>query len=170
MKAILFALAASLAAAAPAAAADTTAGTITIKRPWTRVTPPGAKVAGGFMTITNTGKEADRLVGGSAAISGRVEVHEMNMDGGVMKMREVAGGLEIKPGQSVVLMPGSYHVMFMDLKETPVAGTPVKGTLKFEKAGSVDVAYDVAPLGAKSPDDKAPSKAMDHKDMKHGHH
>lgn len=151
---IALALGLGLGFAGPASAAEITAGTLSIKQPWTRVTPPGAKVAGGFMTITNTGKETDRLIGGSALISGRLEVHEMSMDGGVMKMREVAGGLEIKPGETVVLKPGSYHVMFMELKEGLEAGKPVKGTLVFEKAGTVEVSYEVAPLGAKSPDDK----------------
>lgn len=155
--------------ATPALAADATVGPISIKQPWTRATPPGAKVAGGFMTITNTGKEADRLIGGTATIAGHLEVHEMSMDGGMMKMRELAGGLEIKPGQSVVLKPGSYHVMFMDLKSSPAAGAPVKGTLKFEKAGSVDISYDVAPLGAKSPDDKD-TGAAGSKGANHGHH
>ncbi len=168
MKSLLATLALGLATlVTPAIAADVTVGSIAVNQPWTRVTPPGAKVAGGFMTITNTGKDADRLVGGSADIAGRLEVHEMSMDGGVMKMRELAGGLEIKPGQSVVLKPGSYHVMFMDLKTSPAAGTPVKGTLKFEKAGSVAVAYDVAPLGAKSPDDKGGSGS---KGGNHGQH
>lgn len=161
--------------ASPASAGDAAVGSIAVKQAWTRVTPPSAKVAGGFMTITNNGKETDRLIGGSAAIAGRLEVHEMAMDGGVMKMREVAGGLEIKPGQSVVLKPGSYHVMFMDLKSEPVAGTPVTGTLKFEKAGSVDIAYDVAPLGAKSLDDKTAGTASgtgsgSGKGGHHGHH
>jgi copper(I)-binding protein len=153
---------------AAAEAADVTAGSLSIAQPWTRATPPGAKVAGGFMTITNNGKEADKLVGGSAAFAGHIEVHEMSMDGGVMKMRELANGLEIKPGQSVVLKPGSFHVMFMELKGPVAEGAPVKGTLKFEKAGSVDVAYEVAPLGAKSLDDKGSTAAG--KGGHNGHH
>lgn len=145
-------------------AGDITLGELVVSKPWTRVTPPGAKVAGGFLTITNKGKVADRLVGGTVDIAGRMEVHEMTMDGGVMKMREVAGGLEIKPGETVELKPGGYHVMFMDLKSNPVEGTQVKGTLKFEKAGEAHIAYDVAPLGAKS------AAGMDHGTMGHGAH
>ncbi|MCB1520391.1 MAG: copper chaperone PCu(A)C [Hyphomicrobiaceae bacterium] len=151
--------------AVPASARDITAGDLVISNPWTRVTPPGAKVAGGFLTITNNGKEADRLIGGSAVISHRLEVHEMSMEGGIMKMQEVAGGLEIKPGATVVLKPGSYHVMFLDLKASPVEGTPITGTLKFEKAGEVTIAYDVAPLGAKS--SEAGHEGMQH-EMKSG--
>ncbi len=159
----------TIAAVAPAVhAADVTAGNLAIAQPWTRATPPGAKVAGGFMTITNNGKEADKLLGGSATFAGHIEVHEMSMDGGIMKMRELSNGLEIKPGQSVVLKPGSFHVMFMELKGPVAEGAPVKGTLKFEKAGSVDVAYDVAPLGAKSLDDKGGAAAG--KGGHNGHH
>lgn len=147
-----------------ARAGDVTIGDLVISKPWTRVTPPGAKVAGGFVTITNKGKSADRLIGGTAEIAGHLEVHEMTMDAGVMKMREVAGGLEIKPGETVELKPGSYHAMLMDLKSSPVEGTPVKGTLKFEKSGEAKIAYDVAPLGAKTAD------GMDHNNMNHDTH
>lgn len=146
----------------PATAADVTIGDLVISHPWTRVTPPGAKVAGGYVTITNKGKATDHLVGGTAAIADHIEVHEMSMDGGVMKMRELKDGLEIKPGATVELKPGGYHVMFMGLKSGPVEGTPVKGTLKFKKAGEAEVAYDVAPLGAKS------AGGMDHGTMNHG--
>lgn len=150
--------------ATPALAGEVTVGDLVISKAWTRVTPPGAKVAGGFLSITNKGKNPDRLLGGTAEIAGRMEVHEMTMDAGVMKMREVAGGIEIKPGATVELKPGGYHVMFMDLKSSPVEGKPVSGTLKFEKAGDAKIAYDVAPLGAKSD-----SGSMDHgqHDKKH---
>ena len=147
-----------------ASAGDVTIGDLVISKPWTRVTPPGANVAGGFVSITNKGKSADRLLGGTAEIAGRLEIHEMTMDAGVMKMHEVAGGLEIKPGETVELKPGSYHVMLMDLKSSPVAGTPVNGTLKFEKSGEAKIAYDVAPLGAKTAD------GMDHNNMNHDAH
>lgn len=168
MKIALAALAAGLAiaVATPAPAADVMAGSLKITQAWTRVTPPGAKVAGGFMTITNTGTESDRLIGGSAVIAGHLEVHEMSMENGIMKMQELGNGLEIKPGATVVLKPGSYHVMFMDLKSSPAQGTPVKGTLKFEKAGEVEIAYDVAPLGAKSVDGQGDAGGMKHG----GHH
>ncbi len=142
-------LALALAATAPAFAADYTAGTVKISNPWTRVPPPSAKVAGGFMTLTNTGTAPDRLVKGSSPAAGRIEIHEMSMDGGMMKMRELDKGLEIKPGQTVELKPGSFHIMFMDLKEAPKEGGTVKGTLEFEKAGKVEIEYKVEPLGAK---------------------
>lgn len=137
-----------------AMAADTKvykAGSLTIEAPWARATPGGAKVAGGFMKITNTGKEPDRLIGGTVPFANRFEVHEMAVEGGVMKMRELAKGLEIKPGQTVELKPGGYHLMFMDLKSGLKEGQSVKGTLVFEKAGKVDVEYKVGPIGGGAP-------------------
>lgn len=148
---------ACLLGAGPAWAADFTVGNIKISDPWTRATPAGSKVAGGFLTITNTGKEADRLIGGSAVISGVFEVHEMTMVDGVMRMRAMKG-LEIKPGETVTLKPGSYHVMFMDLKQQIKEGAPVKGTLVFEKAGKVEVSYRVAPVGSSAPSDHGAKK------------
>lgn len=138
-------------------------GNIKITHPWSRETPSGAGVAGGFLKVTNTGKESDRLVGGSFVASKRIEIHEMAMDSGMMKMRELPRGLEIKPGETVELKPGSFHVMFMELNKPFKAGDLVKGTLVFEKAGTIDVEYKIEPLGAKSSTD-AP---MDHSKMKH---
>src|SRR3990172_8457776 len=103
--------------ASPVAALDYNLGPLHIAHPWARATPKGASVAGGYMKITNKGAAPDRLVGGSAGFAGRFELHEMTMEQGVMKMRPLAAGLEIKPGQTVELKPGSYHVMFMGLKE-----------------------------------------------------
>lgn len=126
-------------------------GALVIETPWARATPGGAKVAGGYMKITNTGSESDRLTGGSVPFAARFEVHEMSMDGGMMKMRQLADGLEIKPGQSVELKPGGYHVMFMDLKQGLKEGQTVKGELIFEKAGRVAIEYRVGPIGGGAP-------------------
>ena len=143
-----FALAALLALAAGAASAhEYKIGTLEIGHPWARATPKGASVAAGYLKVTNTGKEADRLIGGSAAFSGRLEVHEMSMEGGVMKMRPLPGGIEIKPGETVELKPGSYHLMFIDLKQPLEKGQRGKGSLRFEKAGSVEVEYAVEAVG-----------------------
>ncbi len=75
----------------------------------------------------------------------------MTMEGGVMKMRPVEGGLEIKPGETVTLQPGGYHMMLVDLKHPLEAGQDVKATLKFDKAGTVDVDYPIAAIGAPAP-------------------
>jgi periplasmic copper chaperone A len=124
-------------------------GSLVIEAPWARATPAGARVGGGYVKITNTGQQPDRLVGGSLPVASEVEVHEMTMNDGVMKMRKL-DGLEIKPGQSVELKPGGYHLMFTGLKEGLKDKQTLKGTLLFEKAGSVEIEYQVAPIGAQS--------------------
>jgi periplasmic copper chaperone A len=133
--------------AASAAAHDFKIGAIEIEHPWVRATPKGASLAGGYVKLTNTGKEPDRLTGGSIPIAGRFEIHQMSMNNGVMQMRPVTGGLEIKPGESLELKPGSYHLMFLDLKAPLVHKQPLKGTLVFEKAGTVEIEYTVEPVG-----------------------
>lgn len=125
-------------------------GDITVASPWTRATPGGAKVAGGYLTISNKGAATDKLVGATTDISGRVEVHEMAMKGGVMQMRPLDAGLEVKAGQTVELKPGGYHVMFLDLKRQLKEGETVKATLQFEKAGKVDVIFTVGSVGGSS--------------------
>lgn len=131
-----------------AAAPTYKVGNLVITTPWARATPKGAPVAGGYLIITNYGSEADRLVGGSFAAAGRFEVHEMKVEGGIMKMRPLANGLEIKPGETIELKPGGYHLMFMGLKQQLKAGETVKGTLEFAKAGKVEVSYPVRAQGS----------------------
>jgi periplasmic copper chaperone A len=135
----------------PVLSHDYKIGELKIDHPWTRATPGGAKVGGGYMKITNTGSETDRLIGGSAEIAGILEIHEMAMDGNVMKMRALEKGLEIKAGASVELKPGGYHVMFIDLKKPLKEGEKIKGNLIFEKAGKVDVEYRVESRGGTMP-------------------
>jgi len=134
----------------PAHADDVAIGGLKISGAWVRATPKGAPVGGGYLTITNTGSAADRLIGGSSDVSGRFEIHEMGMANGVMKMRPVANGLEIKPGQTVELKPGGYHLMFVGLKKPFEQGQHVKATLQFEKAGSVAVDFTVEGIGAQT--------------------
>ena len=81
-------------------------------------------------------------------MSDKVEIHEMQMDGSVMRMRELAKGLDIPPGATVMLKPGSYHIMFMELKAPLAKDAKVPVTLVFEKAGSIDVQLDVQAMGA----------------------
>lgn len=140
------------AANAATSAAQVKAGALVIEAPWSRATPGGAKVAGGFLRITNTGTAPERLTGGTFARAGEVQVHEMAMNGGVMTMRQLASGLEIPPGKTVDLAPGGYHLMFMNLGAPLKEGEVVTGTLTFETAGKVDVSYQVRGLGAKAGD------------------
>ena len=144
----LFLTAAVSLLALPAMAQDYKIGALEITTPWTRATPPSARTGGGFMTITNKGTAADRLVSARSSASEKVEIHEMRMDGNVMRMRELAKGLEIPPGATVMLKPGSYHIMFMELKAPFAKDAKVPMTLVFEKAGSIDIQLDVQAMGA----------------------
>jgi len=127
--------------------APTRAGALQIEAPWLRATPGGAKVGAGYLRITNTGAEADRLTGASMPLSARGEVHEMTMQNGVMHMAAVGGGLLIPPGKTVELKPGGFHLMFLDLKGSLKEGQSVDVTLTFEKAGSVTIPFPVQGLG-----------------------
>jgi copper(I)-binding protein len=144
-----------------AAAQEFKAGSIEIDNPWSRATPKGAKVAAGYLVIKNTGTDPDRLVGGTSPAAGKVEVHEMSMDKGVMKMRPVSGGLEIKPGASVELKPSSFHLMMFDLKQQIESGKPFKASLNFEKAGPVEIEFNVVAPGATPPAAAAADKPAD---------
>ena len=143
-----FALAFAVVLAAGGAwAQDYKVGALVIDHPWSRATPKGAKIASGYLSIKNDGSTADRLIGGTFALSRGVEVHEMSVDRGVMKMRQLKGGLDIQPGATVELKPGSVHLMFTDLNRPLAKGERVKGTLMFEKAGTVEVEYTVEAIG-----------------------
>jgi copper(I)-binding protein len=137
--------------AAIAGAQEYKAGSIEVDQPWSTATPRGASVAAGYMTIKNTGAEPDRLTGVTTPVAGKVEIHEMTMDNGIMRMRPLASGLEIKPGQTVELKPNAFHLMIENLKEPIQQGKPFKATLTFAKAGPVNVDFAVGPIGASSP-------------------
>jgi copper(I)-binding protein len=133
------------------------AGDIVITQAWSRATPGGAKVAGGYLTIENKGSAADRLLGGSGDVATKIEVHEMAVKNGVMTMRSLDKGLVVEPGKTVKLAPGGYHLMMMDLKSPLKQGDKVPVTLEFEKAGKVKLSLDVQGVGA-----QAPSGGHDH--------
>jgi copper(I)-binding protein len=157
----------------PASAEDVMAGPLKISAAWARATPKGASIGGGYLTITNTGAIPDRLTGGSTTISGKLELHEMSMSNGVMKMRPVTGGLEIKPNETVTFKPGGYHLMFVGLKHQLEPNQHFKATLDFEKAGKVDVDFTVAGIGAMGPGGSSSSMGgmkMDGGNMGHMDH
>jgi copper(I)-binding protein len=137
-------------------------GTIAIEKPFSRATPGGAQVAAGYMTIVNKGAVADRLIAVASPAADKVQVHEMSMDGGVMKMRELPNGLPIEAGKSVSLAPGGYHLMMMGLKAPLKAGDKVPVTLTFEKAGKVDVTLEVQSIGGARPGMAMPPDASGH--------
>lgn len=124
------------------------AGSLTIVNPWARATPGGAKVAGAYVTISNAGPGPDVLTGGASSIAAGVEVHESSVIDGVARMRRLEG-LEIKPGETVRLAPGSgAHLMFQKLERPLKVGSQFPATLIFEKAGSVQVVFEVEGIGA----------------------
>jgi len=138
--------------AAPVAlAADYKAGAIVISNPWARATPSGATAGAGYFTVTNTGTTPDRLVAATSDAASNADIHEMSMANGVMQMRPLKDGLELKPGATVQLKPGGEHVMMTGLKQPLKQGDHIKGTLTFEKAGKVDIEYDVKAVGAPAP-------------------
>ena len=137
--------------ALPAFALDYKLGAIEIGHPWSRATPPTAESGGGFLAITNTGTTPDRLIAVKSPAADKVEIHEMKMDGNIMRMREVERGIEIPPGATVELKPGGFHVMFMGLKAPFAKEAKVPLTLVFEKAGSIDVDLMVQAMGAQAP-------------------
>lgn len=118
-------------------------GDLVITGAWSRQSPMAADVAAGFLTIANKGQEDDRLIKAETAISAVTQLHDMKMEGDVMKMVEVAGGIPVPAGSTVELKPKSLHLMFMGLAKPPVEGESFTATLTFEKAGSVEVTFDV---------------------------
>lgn len=135
--------------AAPGHAHEFKAGDLTIGHPWTRATPGGAKVAAGYLKLTNGGQKPDRLIGASAEGAETVELHEMTVVNDIMTMRQVKGGLDVKPGETVELQPGGYHMMMTGLKAPFKEGALIKGTVTFENAGTVPVEFKVESLAAK---------------------
>lgn len=147
----------AIAIATPAFAHDgaTHVGPLNISGEFSRATLPRAPVGGGFMTIENTGSEPDRLLSVTSPVSDNVQIHEMSMDGDVMKMRALADGLEIGAGETVTLAPGGFHIMFMGIKSSFVEGETVPVTLTFEKAGTAELELPI--LGS-----AASAAAVDH--------
>jgi copper(I)-binding protein len=144
-------------------AAPVTVGNIEISSAWARAMLPGQPAGGGFLTITNKGGEADRLVGVSSAAAGKVEVHSMEIVNDVMTMRPVEGGLEIPAGATVALKPGGLHLMFMKVSEPFRDGGAVPVSLEFEKAGKIDLSLAVHKPGEGS------GQGMEHSGQKMDH-
>jgi copper(I)-binding protein len=145
---------------------DVRAGDLVISQAWSRATPGGAKIGAGYFTIENKGTTADKLVSVSGDIAGKIEVHEMAMNNGVMTMRPVEQGLTIDPGKTVTLAPGGYHLMMTDLKKPLKQGDKLPLTLEFANAGKIAVTLDVQGVGSKGPGGES-SGGMMMKKMSH---
>ena len=130
-------------------AQNASVGSIKVENAYTRATAPGQQVAGGFLKIENKGG-ADQLVSASSPAAGEVQLHEMAMDGNVMKMRQVKD-IPVPANGSVELKPGGLHLMFMNIKAPLAAGETVPVKLKFAKAGEVEVKMPVNSTAATAP-------------------
>jgi len=141
----MFALA-GIALSSSALAQSASVGSIKIENAYTRATAPGQQVAGGFMKIENKGA-ADQLISASSPVAGEVQLHEMAMEGNVMKMRQLKD-IPVPASTAVELKPGGLHLMFMNIKTPMAAGETVPVKLKFAKAGEVEVKFPVNAMGA----------------------
>lgn len=137
--------------AGPAVAADYHVGSLQITQPWARATPKGADTGAAYMTVTNTGTKSERLSCVSSEAAAKCQIHQMSMSNGVMKMRPVEGGLEIKPGETVTFKPGGYHLMLVNLKAPLVQGKTVEARLKVEAGATAQVEFPIAGIGAPAP-------------------
>jgi copper(I)-binding protein len=137
--AILFVLLTNMSVAIFAQAENIMAGDLMLHDLWMKATIGKKPVTGGYVTIHNHGDSDDRLIGVEAAFAGKSEIHEMNMVDDVMQMRPLNNGLAVPAGEHVVLAPGGYHLMFMQLKEPIAANTGYPVTLIFDKAGRIPV-------------------------------
>ena len=126
-------------------------GDLTITQAWARATPPGAVTGAGYLTITNNGAADDRLVSVTSSVAAVNEVHEMAMEGDRMMMRPLEEGLVIPASETVVLQPGGFHLMFVQLVDGFVEGTTVPVTLTFETAGAIEIMLVVYPIGSEGP-------------------
>ena len=123
-------------------------GGLEIENAYTRATVPGQPVAGGFLKIENKGT-ADQLISASSPVAGEVQLHEMAIEGNVMKMRQLKD-IPVPAGGAVELKPGGLHLMFMNIKAPLTAGETVSVKLKFAKAGEVEVKFPVKAMGGHS--------------------
>jgi copper(I)-binding protein len=115
---------------------------IEVRGAWIRATPPGAQTAAGYVTVINHGL-SDRLEGGHASVAGAVQVHQMSMAGGVMRMRALPGGLQLGASATLSLAPTGDHLMLIGLKRALKAGEHVKVVLQFQRAGDVTIDFPV---------------------------
>jgi copper(I)-binding protein len=142
-----------------------TVGSLSLTDLWTRATPPGAPTAGGYLTITNTGTEADRLLSVASPDAASGELHQMQMSNGIMEMRAVTDGIEIPPGGTVTLAPSGFHMMFVTLKQPLKNGGELPVTLIFAKAGTITTTLHIYPVGSKGPESAANHDATGGMDM-----
>ncbi|MBI4922146.1 MAG: copper chaperone PCu(A)C [Devosia nanyangense] len=128
-----------------------TAGAITVTDAFTRATPKGATAAGSYFTVVNAGAAADTLLGATSEAAADIGAHQMKMNGDVMEMSPVEGGLEIPAGGAVQLAPGGYHLMLTGMDQPFVEGACLEMTLHFAVAGDLPIQLNIGGLGQKVP-------------------
>ena len=138
--------------AAPVCAHGSHEHGVAISGGWARETAQGQKDGGGFLTITNNAGTLDRLVSASSSVAAQTQIHSMTMDQGIMRMRQVVGGLVVPAHGTLELKPGGYHIMLIGLRHPLRAGETVKLVLRFEHSGDVPARLAVEPAGATGPD------------------
>jgi copper(I)-binding protein len=159
-KASLIVIALALSGIVTAAAThDYSLQSLFITHPWMRAMPPGASVAGAYLEIENRGDAPDTLIAASSPAAKEVQLHTMTMDNGVMRMREIPA-IDLPAKGKVALAPGGYHLMLMDIPQPLAEGSRVPLTLKFAKAGTVEVEIAVEAMGAKT--GEKPMHGMSH--------
>ena len=124
---------------------------VTVRQAWSRATPKGAKVAGGYLAIENRGIQPDRLLSASSGAAAKVEIHQMSMQDGIMTMRSLDDGLAIPPDATVTLALGGDHIMFIGLIAPFEEGQTIPVSLNFERAGKIEAGFEVGSVGAKGP-------------------
>jgi len=139
----LFAASCGAPTSPPTAEQAPAAATLEVRDAWAAPTPGGVEVSAGYLIISNPTAAEDRLIGAATPRAGSSEVHEMSMDGGVMRMRAVEGGLAVPAGETVALAPGGLHLMFMGVTQPFVEGESIPVTLTFANAGDIQVSLPV---------------------------
>jgi len=142
----------ALYAGSAANAQTSAASTIVVEQPWARATPRGAKTGAAYMTLINKGASADRLVGATTPLAGKVQFHKETEDNGVSHMHEMHG-VDLEPGAKIVFKPGDMHMMIVELKQPLTEGQTFPLTLQFQKAGNVEVTVPIEGVGAMQHDD-----------------
>lgn len=128
-----------------------TAGDITVSGAFVRATPKGAQSAGGYLTISNAGSAAVTFTGASSEAASAVDIHSMAMNGDVMEMKPVEGGLAVPAGGSVTLDPMGYHLMLTGMEQPFVEGQCVEMILHFATAGDLPIELNIGGMAQRVP-------------------
>lgn len=121
-------------------------GDLTLDHAHSQATTPNARVAGGYLEITNHGKTDDYLIGGTTDAAKKVEIHEMSMKDNIMKMRKLTEPLLIPAGHTIKLAPSGFHIMFMELNQPFKQGETVEVELEFKESGKIKLPFHVNPM------------------------